>query len=123
MPQGYRHSQSAFVGLTPWSMSQPSPIAAPSSTTDPALFDRMFAINTRAPFFLMQDTIKLMIETGTEGTIVNISSMSAMAGQPFIAAYCASKAPSTRSTATPAFALLKNRIRVNALNIAGCKRR
>ncbi len=85
--------------------------------TDPALFDRMFAINTRAPFFLMQDTIKLMIETQTAGTIVNISSMSAMGGQPFIAAYCASKGAVDTLTRNTAFALLKNRIRVNALNI------
>lgn len=85
--------------------------------TDPDLFDRMFAINTRAPFFLMQETIKLMLETKTEGTIVNISSMSAMAGQPFIAAYCASKGALDTLTRNTAFALLKNRIRVNGLNI------
>jgi len=85
--------------------------------TDPQLFDRMFAINTRAPFFLMQETIKLMLETKTEGTIVNISSMSAMAGQPFIAAYCASKGALDTLTRNTAFALLKNRIRVNGLNI------
>lgn len=85
--------------------------------TDPALFDRMFAINTRAPFFLMQEAIRLMLETKTEGTIVNISSMSAMAGQPFIAAYCASKGALDTLTRNTAFALLKNRIRVNALNI------
>ena len=85
--------------------------------TDLQLFDRMFAINTRAPFFLMQETIKLMLETKTEGTIVNISSMSAMAGQPFIAAYCASKGALDTLTRNTAFALLKNRIRVNGLNI------
>lgn len=85
--------------------------------TDPALFDRMFAINTRAPFFLMQEAIKLMLETKTEGTIVNISSMSAMAGQPFIAAYCASKGALDTLTRNTAFALLKNRIRVNGLKI------
>lgn len=85
--------------------------------TDPALFDRMFAINTRAPFFLMQEAIRLMLETKTEGTIVNISSMSAMAGQPFIAAYCASKGALDTLTRNTAFALLKNRIRVNGLNI------
>lgn len=85
--------------------------------TDSALFDRMFAINTRAPFFLMQDTIRLMIETRTQGTIVNISSMSSLAGQPFIAAYCASKGALDTLTRNTAFALLKNRIRVNALNI------
>lgn len=85
--------------------------------TDPELFDRMFAINTRAPFFLMQEAIKLMLETKTEGTIVNISSMSAMAGQPFIAAYCASKGALDTLTRNTAFGLLKNRIRVNGLNI------
>lgn len=85
--------------------------------TDPTLFERMLTIKTRAPFFLMQDTIKLMIETQTAGTIVNISSMSAIGGQPFIAAYCASKGAVDTLTRNTAFALLKNCIRVNALNI------
>ncbi|MFN7012614.1 MAG: SDR family oxidoreductase [Allorhizobium sp.] len=85
--------------------------------TDEALFDRMFAINTRAPFFLIQDAVKLMLRDGVEGTIVNISSMSAMAGQPFIAAYCASKGALDTLTRNVAFGLLKNRIRCNALNI------
>jgi NAD(P)-dependent dehydrogenase (short-subunit alcohol dehydrogenase family) len=85
--------------------------------TDQELFDRMFAVNVRAPFFLMQEAIKAMRDDGTEGTIVNISSMSSMAGQPFIAAYCASKGALDTLTRNTAFALLKNRIRVNALNI------
>jgi NAD(P)-dependent dehydrogenase (short-subunit alcohol dehydrogenase family) len=85
--------------------------------TDPELFDRMFAINTRAPFFLMQDAIKLMRRDSIEGSIVNISSMSAMAGQPFIAAYCASKGALDTLTRNTAYALLRNRIRVNGLNI------
>lgn len=85
--------------------------------TSPELFDRMFAINVRAPFFLMQEAVKLMIRDATEGTIVNIGSMSAMAGQPFLAAYCASKGALETLTKNTAFALLKNRIRVNQLNI------
>lgn len=85
--------------------------------TSPELFDRMFAINVRAPFFLMQEAVKLMIRDGVEGTIVNIGSMSAMAGQPFLAAYCASKGALETLTKNTAFALLKNRIRVNQLNI------
>jgi NAD(P)-dependent dehydrogenase (short-subunit alcohol dehydrogenase family) len=48
--------------------------------TDPALYDKIFAINTRAPFFLMQHAIKLMRRDHVEGAIVNISSMSAMGG-------------------------------------------
>lgn len=85
--------------------------------TTPERFDEIFATNVRAPFFLMQEAIKLMRETGTQGTIVNISSMSSKAGQPFIAAYCASKGALATLTRNTAFALLKNRIRVNALNI------
>lgn len=85
--------------------------------TEPELFDRIFAINTRAPFFLMQDAIKLMRRDSIEGSIVNISSMSAMGGQPFIAAYCASKGALDTLTRNTAYALLRNRIRVNGLNI------
>lgn len=85
--------------------------------TTPELFDRMFAINVRAPFFLMQEAVKLMRRDKTEGTIVNIGSMSAMAGQSFIAAYCASKGALETLTKNTAYALLRNRIRVNGLNI------
>ncbi|SDI80210.1 NAD(P)-dependent dehydrogenase, short-chain alcohol dehydrogenase family [Paraburkholderia steynii] len=85
--------------------------------TDPALFDRMFATNVRAPFFLMQETIRVMLRERIEGTIVNIGSMSAMAGQPFISAYCASKAALATLTQNTAYALLRNRIRVNGLNL------
>jgi hypothetical protein len=85
--------------------------------TSPELFDRMFATNVRAPFFLMQDAIKIMRREKTEGTIVNIGSMSAMAGQPFISAYCASKGALETLTKNTAYALLRNRIRVNGLNI------
>ncbi|SAK45291.1 sorbitol dehydrogenase [Caballeronia hypogeia] len=85
--------------------------------TDPELFDRMFATNVRAPFFLMQETIRVMKREQTEGAIVNICSMSAMAGQPFIAAYCASKGALATLTQNTAYALLRNRIRVNGLNL------
>lgn len=85
--------------------------------TDPELFDKMFAVNVRAPFFLIQESVKLMKRTQTEGAIVNISSMSSMGGQPFIAAYCASKGAIDTLTRNTAYALLRNRIRVNALNI------
>lgn len=85
--------------------------------TDPMLFDRMFAVNVRAPFFLMQEAIAIMRREAIEGSIVNIGSMSAMAGQPFLAAYCASKGALSTLTRNTAYALLRNRIRVNGLNI------
>ena len=85
--------------------------------TDPVLFDRMMAINVRAPFFLMQEAVKLMRRDQIAGSIVNIGSMSALAGQPFIAAYCTSKGALATLTRNSAYALLRNRIRVNGLNI------
>jgi len=50
--------------------------------TSPELFDAMFAVNVRAPFFLMQETVKVMRREKIEGTIVNIGSMSAKQGSP-----------------------------------------
>ena len=49
--------------------------------------------------------------------IVNFQSMSAHGGQPFIAAYCASKGALATLTRNVAHALVKFRIRVNGLNI------
>lgn len=85
--------------------------------TTPELFDRLFAVNTRAPFFLMQDAVKLMEREGIHGTIVNIGSTSERAGQPFIAPYCASKAALATLTRNSGFGLMRNRIRVNQLDI------
>lgn len=84
--------------------------------TTPELFDRMFATNVRGPFFMMQEAIKLMIRDGIAGAICNIGSTSALAGQPFISAYCASKGALSTLTANTAFAVVGNRIRVNQLN-------
>lgn len=85
--------------------------------TTPELFDAMFAVNTRAPFFLMQDAVKIMEREGSEGRIVNIGSTSSRAGQPFIAPYCASKAALSTLTRSAGYALMRNRVHVNQLDI------
>ena len=85
--------------------------------TSPELFDTMFAINVRAPFFLIQDAAKVMIREGIKGTIVNIISMSGYGGQAFITAYCASKGALQTLTRNAGYSLMRNQIRVNGLNI------
>jgi NAD(P)-dependent dehydrogenase (short-subunit alcohol dehydrogenase family) len=85
--------------------------------TSPELFDRMFAVNVRAPFFLMQDAAKIMRRERIPGAMVNILSMSAHGGQPFIAAYSGSKGALATLTKNAAFSLMPWRIRVNGLNI------
>ncbi|WP_170432371.1 SDR family oxidoreductase [Ruegeria arenilitoris] len=85
--------------------------------TTPELFDQMFAVNARAPFFLMQDTVKQLEKDGKGGRIVNIGSTSSHAGQPFIAPYCASKAALSTLTRSSGYALMRNGIHVNQLDI------
>lgn len=83
----------------------------------PQLFDRMIAINTRAPLFLMQDACRLMRREGNPGAIVNISSVAAYGSEQFLLPYTASKAALNAMTKNVAFAAMRYRIRVNALAI------
>jgi NAD(P)-dependent dehydrogenase (short-subunit alcohol dehydrogenase family) len=85
--------------------------------TSPDLYDRIMAVNCRAPFFLIQAAAKVMVREAIEGSIVNIQSMSAHGGQPFISAYCVSKGALATLTKNAAFSLMPHRIRVNGLNI------
>ena len=85
--------------------------------TTPEFFDQMFAVNVKAPFFLMQDALHLMKKSKTHGSIVNILSMSGHGGQSFITAYCSSKGALATLTRNVAASVLKSRIRVNGLNI------
>ena len=85
--------------------------------TSPELFDAMFAVNVRAPFFLMQDALKVMKREKIEGSIVNIISMSGHGGQSFITAYCSSKGGLITLTRNVAYSVMNHRIRVNGLTI------
>jgi len=85
--------------------------------TTPELFDAIFAVNVRAPFFLMQAAIKLMIANKVEGSIVNIITMTSHGGQSFLTTYAASKGALVTLTKNVAFSAMRNRIRVNGLNI------
>jgi NAD(P)-dependent dehydrogenase (short-subunit alcohol dehydrogenase family) len=80
-------------------------------------YNEIFDVNVRAPFFLIQETVRIMRREKIAGSIVNIQSMSAHGGQPFITAYCASKGALATLTRNVAHSLLKFRIRVNGLNI------
>jgi NAD(P)-dependent dehydrogenase (short-subunit alcohol dehydrogenase family) len=80
-------------------------------------YNEIFDVNARAPFFLIQEAVRIMRREKIAGAIVNIQSMSAHGGQPFITAYCASKGALATLTRNVAHSLLKFRIRVNGLNI------
>ena len=80
-------------------------------------YNEIFDVNVRAPFFLIQEAVRIMRREKIAGAIVNIQSMSGHGGQPFITAYCASKGALATLTRNVAHSLLKFRIRVNGLNI------
>ncbi|HLN26768.1 MAG TPA: SDR family oxidoreductase [Gemmataceae bacterium] len=85
--------------------------------TTPELFDRIMAVNARAPFFLMQRAIQIMIDRGIAGSILNIISMSSHGGQPFLSPYSTSKGALATLTRNVARSVLEHRIRVNGLNL------
>jgi len=80
-------------------------------------YNEIFDVNVRAPFFLIQETARIMRREKIPGAIVNIQSMSAHGGQAFIAAYCTSKGALATLTRNVAHSLVKFRIRVNGLNV------
>lgn len=82
----------------------------------PEGWERMQALNTRAPFFLMQQAVADMRKRGKPGSIVNIQSMHAHIGLPELAVYAASKAALQVLTRNTANACKGDNIRVNGLN-------
>ncbi|MGB3772655.1 MAG: SDR family oxidoreductase [Rhodococcus sp. (in: high G+C Gram-positive bacteria)] len=85
--------------------------------TTAELFDEHIAINLRGPFFVMQAAVRDMLARSVPGTIVNIGSISAKGGQPYLAPYVAAKAGLAGLTKNAAHAHRWDRIRINALDI------
>ena len=80
-------------------------------------YENNFNVNTRAPFILIQEAIKIMIRDKHKGTIANVLSMAMYSGMPFILAYSGSKAALAIMTKNIANSVAGYQIRVNALNI------
>jgi len=85
--------------------------------SDAAFFDRMFAVNTRAPMLMMQALIRHLRDRGAAGSVVNILSINVHGGTPALAVYSASKAATALLTRNTAFAHRTDRIRVNGINL------
>ncbi|CAN7228017.1 SDR family oxidoreductase [Mesorhizobium amorphae] len=83
--------------------------------TSEELFDTIFATNVRGPFFLMQGLVAHLLARKAPGSIVNVLSMSAHAGQSFLTPYSTSKGALMTLTKNVANAYRTNRIRCNAV--------
>jgi NAD(P)-dependent dehydrogenase (short-subunit alcohol dehydrogenase family) len=85
--------------------------------TSVEVWDRLFAVNARAPFLLMQHAARVMRREGRGGSVVNIITMASHGGEPVLTAYSASKAALATLTRNAGYQLQPDRIRVNGLNI------
>ena len=82
-----------------------------------AIWDELFAVNARAPFFLMLAAIADMQARSAPGSIVNILSVNAHCGVPELAIYSGAKGALATLTRNAAHAHMAERIRVNGINL------
>jgi len=78
-------------------------------------WDRVFAVNLKGPFLLIQHVAQHMVGAGIRGIIVNIASTSAQYSQPGKATYSATKAGLVHLTRCAAVELGPHGIRANAI--------
>jgi len=83
----------------------------------PDLWEALFAVNARAPFFLMQKLVAHLKERAAPGSVVNILSINVHGGTPSLAVYSASKAALAVATKNAAHAHRFDRIRINGINL------
>ncbi|WP_321935059.1 L-iditol 2-dehydrogenase [Paraburkholderia sp. J8-2] len=79
------------------------------------VYDRLFAVNVKGMFFLMQAVARHMVEQGQGGKIINMSSQAGRRGEALVSHYCATKAAVLSYTQSAALALAPHRINVNGI--------
>ncbi len=79
-------------------------------------FDRIMAVNCRAPMIVAQEYARNLIARGARGAIVNVSSISSFIGFADHGAYCASKGALDGLTRVMANELGRQGIRVNGVH-------
>jgi NAD(P)-dependent dehydrogenase (short-subunit alcohol dehydrogenase family) len=84
-------------------------------TTDVSLFDKLIAVNVRAPFFLIQAALPHL--SRSRGAVVNIGSVNAYSGEPDLLPYSISKGALMTMSRNLGDALHREaNVRVNQIN-------
>lgn len=83
---------------------------------DLAQYDRLFSVNVRGFYAVMQACAKSMVANGQHGSIINLASQAGHRGEALVAHYCATKAAVISYTQSAALALAPHKIRVNAIS-------
>jgi NAD(P)-dependent dehydrogenase (short-subunit alcohol dehydrogenase family) len=80
------------------------------------LFDRMMNVNLRSAFLTCQGVARMARDEGVPASIVNVGSVAAYGGAPFITAYSISKGAMMTMTRWLAHQLMQHRITVVMVN-------
>lgn len=83
--------------------------------TSGAAWQRMIDVNLSGVFFGMKHQLAEMVRQGSGGTIVNVSSTSALKGLPFLADYCAAKSGLVGLARAAAVEYAAHGIRINTI--------
>jgi D-sorbitol dehydrogenase (acceptor) len=90
---------------------------APLLESHEAMYDKLFAVNVKGMFFVMQKTLARMVKSGTKGaSVINMASQAGRRGEALVSHYCATKAAVISYTQSAALAMAPHRIRVNAIS-------
>lgn len=92
---------------------------ARSEEEDPARWGAIIAVNLTGTFLMCRYTLPHLLDGG--GVIVNIASNAGIMGQPFSAAYCASKGGVVNLTRALAVEYLDQGVRVNCVAPGGMR--
>ena len=105
-----------FGGLDILVNNAASTSRAPIESATTAFWDRMMAINLRAPFILMREALGAMKARGG-GSIVNIGSINAYCGMDTLGPYSVSKGALMTLTRNASVGFARHHVRVNQLNV------
>jgi len=88
---------------------------APLLESDEAMYDKMFAVNVKGAFFIMQKVLANMVANQTRGVVINMASQAGRRGEALVSHYCATKAAIISYTQSAALAMAPHHIRVNGI--------
>ena len=91
---------------------------APLLDADVAMYERLFDVNVKGMFFMMQAVLAQMVAAGAQanrGSVINLASQAGRRGEALVAHYCATKAAVISYTQSAALAMAPHGIRVNAI--------
>ena len=78
-------------------------------------YNRIFEVNVKGMFFMMQAVASQMVDQKIKGKIINLSSQAGRRGEALVSHYCASKAAVLSYTQSAALALASYKINVNGI--------